>query len=435
LDLIKALEYPNFEFTDQRIEDYLEKAKTNTILNAGQYARAWEKNGHILMVRDPLGCNKLFYGHNKDGNLVVASRIRRALDLGVHLDNLASCPPGRLIMITKEGELSTYGADISSIKAEESLDLNSFKKNTAEILHKTIKWLNSAFPDKPFAVCLSGGMDSSIVASLAATFLKRVVAVSFSYLSEEDAQVWLEGAEPEKLSSVSEDFLYACEVARALKIPLFPVLRTSGSVLSAAPKAIKLCQDWRDFNVHCAVVNLFLAQDLRALFPSGEVVVLTGDLMNELICDYHEEIIDGTTYYPQPRMSVGNRRRFFVRGLDAGDREIGVFNAYGLPVCQVFSSVAEHYLRIPEEILSLSGVKVNLNSHLLAPVVRDKVNKSKRRAQVGGADGGTLGIFHRLGLTQRKLSDLWIHSLQENLRGENPLDIIQSGRYRISPRA
>ena len=273
-----------------------------------------------------------------------------------------------------------------------------------------------------------------IIAALARKFLDDVVAVSFSYLSTEDGKAALGGTDPAGLESASDDFRSAAAVAEALDLSLMPVFRSSDAVPSAYRQATKLCQDWRDFNIHCAVVNLFLAQDIRAAFPSGDVIVLTGDLMNEFVCDYHEEIIDGVVYYPQPRASQTSRRRFFVRGLDAGDREIGVFNAFRLPVFQAYAWLAEHYMTVPDNILSRPDAKEFLNAHLLPAAVRGKVGKKKQRAQVGGVDGGTLGIIHRLGLDQGHLKQTWVDELPTRGRGDNPFDIIQFGRYRMTPK-
>jgi hypothetical protein len=234
---------------------------------------------------------------------------------------------------------------------------------------------------------------------------------------------------------VSEDFRHANKVASELKIPLLPVFRHPNAVCSAIGQAVLLCQDWRDFNVHCAAVNLFLAQDIRAAFPGTETIVITGDLMNEYVCDYHEEAVDGKTYYPQPRVSLAKRRRFFVRGLDAGDREVGIFNAYQLPVVQIFSVVADLYMEVPENFLELPDAKEKLNASMLPSGVRDAVSIVKQRAQVGGHDKGTLGIFHRLGIGQSELAQIWANQLPIELVGENPHDIIQVGRYRFKPRS
>ncbi len=434
INLINALEYPNFDYSNANRGRRLDQVYEDNILHSGQYSRVCQKGNEVIMARDPLGCNKLFYGYNEQKDLVVANRIERALKLGVHLDNLSSCPPGQLTRISEGQAECVFKDELKSQNEGSSFDRDEFKRNIAETLTSAMSWLKSEFVDYSFAVCLSGGLDSSAVASLAAKHLKNVTAISFSYISKKDAKRWWAKESLAKLKSVSEDFLSASGVAKALEIPFHPVFRTSDAIHTALPTAVRLCQDWRDFNVHCAVVNLFLAQDIRAFFPHGKVLVLTGDLMNEFVCDYHEEVVDGTVYYPQPRMSLKNRRRFFIRGLGAGDREVGVFNAFGLPVCQIFSTVAEHYLQVPDHLLSEPDIKEELNGHLLTTGLKDKVCKVKRRAQVGGEDGGTLGICHRMGVDQQRLEDIWIRSLPEHLRGDHPLDIIQFGRYRSIPR-
>lgn len=426
MHLINALEYPNILHGDLDL--------STQALPAGQYAIAQQQGENVVLTRDPLGCNKLFYGLNGDGDLVAASRFSRAMELGVGLDDLASCPPGHVVEISPKGVETIDGAEIAASGTEDKFDIMAFRASVAQELEAAMARLKDQFPEARAAVCLSGGLDSSCVAALAKKHFDDIQAYSFSYVSSEDTQAYLKGAELSELASLSEDFIAALSVADALDISVMPVLRPQEAVLTALPTAMSLCQDWRDFNIHCAVVNLFLAQDLRAKFPAGDVLVLTGDLMNEYVCDYHEETIDGTVYYPQPRVPLEKLRRFFVRGLDAGDRELGIFNAFGLPTAQLFSAVAEHYLQVPPEFLERPDAKEELNAHLLPDAVRAVVNSSKRRAQVGGKDGGTLGIFHKAGLTQDALVKIWTKQLPAERRGENPTDIIQIGRYRTTPR-
>ncbi len=57
---------------------------------AGQYALARADGSSVLLIRDPLGCNKLFYGRNGSGALVLANRVDRALMHGVMLGTLRS---------------------------------------------------------------------------------------------------------------------------------------------------------------------------------------------------------------------------------------------------------------------------------------------------------------------------------------------------------
>ncbi len=434
LAVINAIEHPIIDFAGCLSEDRSIRREWKEPLGPGQYARAQCADGEVVMVRDPLGCHKLFYGPNHQGDLVVASRIGRALELGVHLDDLASCPPGHVVRRNHNGEVAVEGDSIASRRVDQAFELERFQKSVGAGLEHGMSHLRDRFPDAVFAVCLSGGLDSSAVASFAKRILSNVVAVSFSLLSEQDAKAHLLGADPGTLDSISEDFSSAAAVSEALDMPLFSVLRTPDAILDSVATSVRLCQDWRDFNVHCAVVNLALAQDLCGLFPGRQVVALTGDLMNEFVCDYKEEVVDGTVYYPQPRIPIEKRRRFLVRGLDAGDREVGVFGAYGIIAVQVFSAVADLYLGIPGEMLETPNAKETLNGHLLAPSLLDAVNTSKRRAQVGGKDKGILGVFHRAGVDQKALERMWIRSLPETMRGDHPLDMIQIGRYRTTPR-
>jgi asparagine synthetase B (glutamine-hydrolysing) len=402
---------------------------------AGQYALARADGSSVLLIRDPLGCNKLFYGRNGSGALVLANRVDRALMHGVMLDGLASVPPGHRLRISGPDVAVEACEDLLKLPANEPFDPAEFQQRLADGLTGAFERIARRFPSQRIVVCLSGGLDSTLVADFACRrFGGRVYAASFSYIDNDDHRAWLSGNAAE-LASLSQDFNAARGIAGVLGIPLIPVFRPRESVLSALAPAIALCQDFRDFNVHCAIVNLYLAETIRARFADEPVVVLTGDLMNEYVCDYQEERIDGTIYYPQPRVPLATRRRFLLRGLDAGDREIGVFGAFGLPVCQPYAALARLYLQIPSDLLADRNLKRSLNAPLLRPGLRDSVNAAKWRAQVGGPDGGTLGLLHRHKIGGELLRKLWADALPNSRRGDDPWDLIQVGRYRTQPRA
>ena len=133
-------------------------------------------------------------------------------------------------------------------------------------------------------------------------------------------------------------------------------------------------------------------------------------------------------------MPLATRRRFLLRGLDAGDREIGVFGAFGLTACQPYAALARLYLQVPSDLLADRNLKRNLNAPLLRPGLRDRVNAGKWRAQVGGPDGGTVGLLHRHKAGSELLRKLWAETLPDSRRGDDPWDVIQVGRYRTQPR-
>jgi hypothetical protein len=151
--------------------------------------------------------------------------------------------------------------------------------------------------------------------------------------------------------------------------------------------------------------------------------------MNEYVCDYSEERVGNTVYYKIPRIPLDKRRKYFVRGLDAGDREIGVFSAYGLIGCQPFAVLAERYMRIPAPVLEQPNLKWELNGPLLAPQVMAHVNRAKTRAQVGSKDMGTLGIYHQLGIGEKQLRRAWQDQFPTELPKSSD-ELIQFGRYK-----
>ena len=431
MKLTKSLEYSQTHFDESRWDDIHVPATTHQALPPGHYAYAQASHESVLLARDPLGCNKLFYGFKDPEELVVTNRILRALELGVPLQGLASCPAGHILRMTEDELCVEHKYDLSRIKSDDDFSLDDFQTRIQRKLVEAFKAVSSAYSGYRFVVCLSGGLDSSIVATMALKHLAAPIAVSFTYLDDADVSKVRNGSTPGELESASDDFRCAEVVADALSMPLHPVIRTRQSVGEVVATTVRLAQDWRDFNVHCAIVNLFLAQDIRAMFPNENVVVLTGDLMNEFVCDYQEEVVESTTYYRLPRVDLEQRRKYLVKGLDAGDREIGVFSEFGLTVCQPFAALAEDYMRVPASFLESSNSKLLLNGFLLPPNVISMVNLTKTRAQVGGKDKGTLGICHRLGIDQQMLYEIWkshFPAADADACGE----LIQLGRYRTS---
>jgi hypothetical protein len=431
VSLINIVDYPQIHFTNACSDEIIDRGLSSGSLPVGQYGFAVARENFLYIVRDPTGCNKLFFGRGGDGILVVANRAVRVWRQGVPLSAIGSCPPGHVLQVSHKGVHDLGGSDISGLPSDTQIDFANFTDQTRSMLDQAFRWLASKFEGCRFVVCLSGGLDSSVVASFAVKHLPNVTAVSFTYLNKDDLRSHALGAPVEELASASDDFRCAAKVASKLGLQLLPTVRSKDAVAGAIRASVQLCQDWRDFNVHCATVNLFLAQDVRAAFPGEKVVILTGDLMNEYVCDYVEEQVDGAVYYKIPRIPLDKRRKYVVRGLDAGDREIGVFWAYGLIACQPYAVLGGQYMRLPRSVLERPNIKWVLNGPLLMPQLERHVNRSKTRAQVGGKDLGTLGIYHRLGVGEEQLRLAWEDQFPTE-SSELCREFIQFGRYKAS---
>jgi asparagine synthetase B (glutamine-hydrolysing) len=196
-------------------------------------------------------------------------------------------------------------------------------------------------------VCLSGGLDSSGIAALAREHFPDMVGVSFDL---KDA-----GSFP------SDDRMTARRLARDLGLDLLEVTATPQSLLDAIDIVLIEGADWRDFNVHAGLVNAAIAAALAEQLHAQPALVLTGDLPNEFLADYHPEIYRGRTYYPLPRLPVQHLRNSLVRGLDTSNRETGVFGAWDLPVAQPYAAAVDAYMLVPGEFLRLPDAKQRLS--------------------------------------------------------------------------
>jgi asparagine synthetase B (glutamine-hydrolysing) len=241
-------------------------------------------------------------------------------------------------------------------------------------------------------VTLSGGLDSTAVAALAKLhlerFVDRFVGITFSVRDE--------SSEPE--AEPGTDGYYARRVAEGLGIPLELVELSADALPDLVDEVLLAGQDFRDFNVHCGLVNAALARAIAARTPPGSArpVVLTGDTMNELMADYTPVSYGTSQYYALPRLGPGRLRRFLVSGLDTGDREVGVFARHGVDTIQPYALHPEVYTALPGAFLELEGSKQRLGRLVMGDLVPSFIyERPKVRAQVGGSNkvGGTLAAL------------------------------------------
>ena len=415
---VTRLDYPaNVYFFGQDEEGVAERvvAGQHGERIQGRFGIVRETTDHVYLIRDRLGLGKLFYHLDHD---------RAELTTGHYLYDVAaatrdynavrSVPAGHYLKLdrrTLRGELRCYW-DTARIPPRDEFDPASFTREVHDRLEGLFTDLADRFEGRRFVVCLSGGLDSSVVASYAKRHLRDVLAASFSF------------------EELSDDFRAAESIAGHLGLDFLPIVVPRHDVEPTLEGVLRYGQDWRDFNVHCAWVNDQIGRSLHDTLEADQTIVLTGDLMNEFVADYTEVEFGGVSYYKVPKIPREKFRRFLVHGLDAGDREVGVFHRWGFTVVQPYGILAEEYLAVPPELVRDEGIKEDLNSGLIAdPAVRERVVKAKVRAQVGGRDGGTLGLFHEQGISQEDLTRRW-NAMYEPMAGGELEPIIHAGRYR-----
>lgn len=389
----------------------------------GRFAAAFHGDEPgVVLLRDPLGLNKLFACLHESGMVVAANYLIDLVDYGAPFESIYSVPAGHIVRLDPRSRKITLERYAAVPPPAEGLAADRARTIRAR-LETWFGRLAAQFGDRRIRVCLSGGLDSGIMAALATRYFSHVTAYTYSFAER--------GARP------SDDAAAAERLAEALSIPLRIVSASAADVLDAVDGAVCYGQDWRDFNVHCAIVNEILARAIRYDTdnePSGiPSLVLTGDLANELLADYSPVSCGGRMYYELPRIDRGSLRTALVRGLDAGDREVGVFAHHGLEVVQPYALVADEYLRLPGSILERPGFKQQLSRAIAGDLLPEFVfDRVKVRAQVGSSDEptGILPVLAGCGYDSSGLRRVFCRIF--GVRDEGVLTaFIRAGRYRI----
>lgn len=377
------------------------------------------------LARDPMGVHKLFYAVGDDA-VRTSNFLIELLEAGFPLEQISSVPSGHAVELDVDaGKASLKAhATLPYGAADDDLDDAGLEATGAEIrqrLDHVIAALARALDGRLVYVTLSGGLDSSGIAALARRALPGLRAITFSV---DDGS-----------GELSEDAQAAERVAEALGLPLTIARCSPDDVRALVDDVLIYGQDFRDFNVHCALVNAALGAAIHDATSDddGRPVVLTGDTMNELMADYEPVEYGGRAHYKLPRLPPGRVRKFLVQGLDSGDREVGVFAHYGVDCVQPYALCPDAYTALPGRVVEHDRAKQRLVRAVMGDRVPSLVYERKKvRAQVGGQKvGGTLAALLDAGLDQAALTRRFGHlfGLTEAQVGQ----LLFSGRYRYRP--
>lgn len=338
-------------------------------------------DGRHILGRDRAGVNKLFFGVDDDGTLHSSNYVADLLDQGMPYSRVSSVPPGSTIVIdssTREYEIHRPAPlTIGGTSAKDSA-----RKARAH-MNEVFDRLAEAFPRGPIYVAFSGGLDSTVILNLALQRWDDVVAVTFG-VEDENGNV-----------RESEDLVATEALAKHFGVRREVVTATPKDMLDSIDEVLVKGQDFRDFNVHCAMVNYQVARGIRRLSGGAPAVVLTGDGMNELTSDYSQVEYQGRTHYALPRMRPSAMRRFLVEGLDAGDREVGIYAAHGIQCIQPYLMALEPYLGLDASIVDRPmGKQLFARLTWGARLPEMVYNRPKVRAQEGssGTPTGSMAV-------------------------------------------
>lgn len=375
------------------------------------------------IIRDSLGINKLFWVREADGSITCAARPHRLIALGYALEEVRSIARGSVLdlALSRPKPLERSIPLDRSPRPTQAPEL-ALNRSAAAIRRELDGYLAAlAAVDRSTAafICLSGGLDSSGIACLASEHFSDLTAVSFDLARS--------------TSDPSDDRRSAERLALDLGIPLLPVTVSEEKLLEPLDLVVSEGIDWRDFNVHAALVNAAMADAIAETAGPG-AIVLTGDLANEFLADYHPEIHRGAEFYRLPRLQPAALRASLVRGLDTCHREVGIFSAWNLRVVQPYAVAVDEYLSLSDDFLSLEDRKQRLSRAIFGNLLPEYVySRPKVRAQVGDSHGrrGVLAVCAERGLTGFALKERFaaLHGVS-NLAAVDRF--IRAGLYRTA---
>lgn len=212
------------------------------------------ETGCFVAARDPIGIRPLYYGYDKEGAILFASEPKNLLDL---TDKIMPFPPGHYF---KDGQFVCY-CDLTKVENICHDDLDTICSNIREKLIAGVE--KRLVADAKVGFLLSGGLDSSLVCSIAAKRSKTPIK-TFAIGMSEDAI----------------DLKYAREVAEYIGSDHTEVIITKDSVLSALEWVIMVLGTY-DITTIRASMGMYLL--CEAIHKNTDIrVLLTGEISDEL---------------------------------------------------------------------------------------------------------------------------------------------------------
>ncbi len=224
-----------------------------------------------VIARDPIGVCPLYWGHDAQGRLCVASEMKALV--GVCAD-VSPFPPGHVYDST-DGELRRYyhkpwrdyahtqGYDVTAPALRQAFE---------QAVHRQL------MTDVPYGVLLSGGLDSSLVAACAAQFARHRIAEG------DRTEAWWPRLHSFAIGLDGSPDLAAAQIAAdALGTVHHGFVYTFWEGLDALPEVIRHIETYDVTTIRAATPMYLLARRIKAM---GVKMVLSGEGSDELFGGY-----------------------------------------------------------------------------------------------------------------------------------------------------
>jgi len=224
----------------------------------------------FLAARDPIGVTSLYIGYGRDGSLWFASEMKALID---DCDQVEEFPPGHY-WSSETGVFKRYynAGWLSEQIPSTPLDLSLLAKTFEQAVVKRL------MTDVPYGVLLSGGLDSSLVASIAARHAAMRVE------EEEKSPAWWPRLHSFSIGlEGSPDLKAAREVAKFLGTVHHEFNFTVEEGIDALSDVIKHIETYDVTTIRASTPMYFLARRIKAM---GVKMVLSGEGSDEIFAGY-----------------------------------------------------------------------------------------------------------------------------------------------------
>lgn len=209
----------------------------------------------LIAARDPIGIRPLFYGYHKiDGKILFASEAKAIIGV---VDKAFPFPPGHMYV----NQTFVQFHSLYDIKSYYTHDLTEITLNIKHKLTQGVfKRLDS---DAPMGFLLSGGLDSSLVCSIASRSLTTPIR-TFSI----------------GMATDPIDLKYARTVATYLNTDHTEITMTASDVIKVLPEVIQALESFDVTTIRASIGMYLLA---KYIHENTDIKVLhTGEVSDEL---------------------------------------------------------------------------------------------------------------------------------------------------------
>ncbi len=249
----------------------------------------WDKDkGRVLIARDTIGVVPLYWGHDREGRLRVASEMKSLVDTCA---DVAQFPPGHWYDSATGQLRKYYNRPWREYEAVEGVaaDTRKLREAFEAAVHRQL------MTDVPYGVLLSGGLDSSLVAAVAARYARHRVE------DEGRTEAWWPRLHSFAIGLKGSPDLAAAQVAADhLGTVHHGFEYTFEEGLDALPEVIRHIETYDVTSIRASTPMFLLARRIKAM---GVKMVLSGEGSDEIFGGYlyfhkapnarefHEELI------------------------------------------------------------------------------------------------------------------------------------------------